>query len=67
MFSDEFFATIKADREREIRAAQRAHLVDRHPVDEAVDVTPRVDKDRSIGRIVRPSAQSGRPTADPSL
>jgi hypothetical protein len=67
MFSDEFLTVIKADREREIKAAQRAHLVDRNLLDEERDGAPSPGKIRSIGRIVRPSGQSGRATADPSL
>jgi hypothetical protein len=67
MFSDEFLTVIKEDREREIKAAQRAHLLDPDPFDEEAAGTPSRDKDRSIGRIVRPSGQSGRATADPSL
>jgi hypothetical protein len=67
MFSDEFLTVIKADREREIKAAQRARLVRRNPFDEEADGAASRDKDRSIGRIVRPSGQSGRATPDPSL
>jgi hypothetical protein len=66
MFSDEFFAAIKADREREIRAAQRARLVQRDPLDgEPARIPPAGDR-RSIGHTVRPAGQPGRTSADPS-
>ena len=65
MFSDEFFAAIKADRERDIRAAQRANLVRRGPLDsEPTRISPSDDR-RSIGHSVRP-AQPGRTSVDPS-
>jgi hypothetical protein len=64
MFSEEMLAVIKADREREIKAAQRAHLADRAKTpDEGV----RTELHESIRRIVGPVAQPGRATADRSL
>jgi hypothetical protein len=67
MFSDEFFDAIKADREREIKAAQRARLADRKPLNEEPEGAQSQANARSIRRIVRPSGQPGRTTADPSL
>lgn len=66
MHSDEFLTAIKADRERQIKAAQRAHLVDRKVGDEDGAGAPRGDA-RSLTRFVRRTTQSGRATADPSL
>jgi hypothetical protein len=67
MFGDQWLAVIKAEREREIKAAQRAHLVDRNRLDEeAFDDAPS-KLDRSVQRAVRPVVQPGRATADPSL
>ena len=67
MFSDEWLTVIKAEREREIKAAQRAHLADRDRLtDEPADEAP-TGIARSFGRTVRPSVQPGRATADPSL
>jgi hypothetical protein len=67
MLSDELLTVIKADREREIRAAQRARLADRSRIDEELDDASLPDLDRSIGRIVGSTIQPGRATADPSL
>jgi hypothetical protein len=67
MFSDEFLTAIKAEREREIKAAQRARLADRNRLEDEPDGGSSQDKGRSIGRIVRPSVQPGRTRADPSL
>lgn len=67
MFSDEFLTAIKAEREREIKAAQRARLVDRNRREEELDEGPSQGKFRAIGRIVRPSVQPGKARADPSL
>lgn len=67
MFGDQWLAVIKAEREREIKAVQRAHLVDRNRLeDEAAGDAP-AGLDRSIQRTVRPIVQPGRATADPSL
>ena len=66
MFSDEFFATIKADRERDIQAAQRANLVRRDPLDTEPARSLTGDDRRSIGHTVRPAAQPGRTSVDPS-
>lgn len=67
MHSNELLAVIKADRERDLRAAQRVRLLDRSKVDETPDQAPTRNADRVFGRIVGRSAQSGRTTADPSL
>lgn len=66
MHSNEFLAVIKADRERDIRAAHRVRLLDRKTVDGASDPTPSPDTDRMIGRIIGRFVQAGRTTADPS-
>ena len=66
MFSDEFFAAIKADRERDIRAAQRANLVKRGPLDAEPAKVSSGDERRSLGHCVRPAAQPGRTSVDPS-
>lgn len=66
MHSDEFLTAIKADRERQIKAAQRAHLVDRKAGDEDGTGASRGDS-RSLTRFVRRPTQSGRASADPSL
>ena len=67
MHSVEFLAAIKADREREIKATQRARLVRREPTESASDEPVSRDSDRTAGRMVRPSVQSGRTSSDPSL
>ena len=67
MFSDEFFAAIKADRERDIRTAQRARLVQRDPLDsEPAAKGPSAGDGRSLGHSVRPAVHPGRTSADPS-
>jgi hypothetical protein len=66
MITNEWLSMLKTEREREIKAAQRAHLVDRNRFDEDADVDASAALDTSIGRIVRPAAQP-RATADPSL
>ena len=66
MHSDEFLTAIKADRERQIKAAQRAHLVDRKIIDDDAAAPSRGDS-RSLTRFVRRPTQSGRASADPSL
>ena len=67
MFGDQWLAVINAEREREIKAAQRAHLVDRNRLeDESADEAP-ARLDRAVQRTVRPVVQPGRATADPSL
>jgi len=67
MFGDQWLAVIKMEREREIKALQREHLINRNRLeDEAADDVP-ASRDRSIQRAVRPVVQPGRPTADPSL
>jgi len=65
MFSDEFFAAIKADRERDIRAAERARLVRRDPL-EPSSGSPSDGDRRSIGHSVRPAGQPSRTSVDPS-
>jgi hypothetical protein len=67
MLADEWLAVIKAEREREIKAAQRAHLVDRNRIDDEPADSPSTRVDGSIGRIARRIGQPGRATADPSL
>jgi hypothetical protein len=67
MFGDEWLAVIKAEREREIKAIQRAHLVDRNRFDEEAADAPQASLERSVQRAPRPIAQPGRPTTDPSL
>jgi hypothetical protein len=67
MFGDQWLAVIKMEREREIKAAQRAHLVDRNRLEEEAAGSSPAGLDRSIQRAVRPVVQPGRPTADPSL
>jgi hypothetical protein len=67
MFSDEWLTMIKTEREREIKAAQRAHLADiSNLADEPAEEAP-TGLGRSYGRAVRPVVQPGRATADPSL
>ena len=66
MFSDEFFAAIKADRERDIRTAQRARLVQHDPLDAEPAKGPSDGDRRSIGHSVRPAVHPGRTSADPS-
>ena len=65
MHSDEFLTAIKADRERQIKAAQRAHLVDRKIIDDDAAAPSRGDA--RLTRFVRRPTQSGRASADPSL
>jgi len=67
MHSVEFLAVIRADREREIKANQRAQAARREWRETVSEGPESADKDRSIGRIVRPTAQSSRTTTDPSL
>ena len=66
MFSDEFLTAIKADRERDIRAAQRARLVKRDPLDSEPAKVSSGDQRRWIGNTVRPAAQPGRTSVGPS-
>jgi len=67
MFSEDLLTVIKADREREIKAAQRAHLADRAKTPDGVDEGAPTELHESIRRIVGPVAQPGRATADRSL
>jgi hypothetical protein len=67
MFGEQWLAVIKAEREREIKANQRAHLVDRNRLDEESERTTSTGADQSIQRAVRPVVQPGRATPDPSL
>jgi hypothetical protein len=67
MFGTQWLAVIKAEREREIKAVQRAHLVDRNRLEEEAAGDAPADLDRSIQRTVRPVVQPGAATADPSL
>lgn len=68
MLADQWLSVIKAEREREIKAAQRAHLVDRKRIDDETGEVVSSDLERSVGRIVRPVVgQCGTATADPSV
>jgi hypothetical protein len=67
MITSEWLSMLKAEREREIKAVQRAHLADRNRVDEEIEADASTTLNQSIGRIVRPAAQPSRATADPSL
>lgn len=64
MMTNEFLAQIKADREREIRAAQRARLADRRLHDDEPD-EGKGAPERATRSIGRPSVQPG--WSDPSL
>jgi hypothetical protein len=66
MLTNEWLSVIKAERERDMKAAQRAHLADKRVDDEPAAAAP-ADAERGIGRIVGPAIQTGRATADPSL
>jgi hypothetical protein len=67
MLGDQWLTVIKAEREREIKAVERAHLVDRNRIEEDAALVHRAEIDEAIRRAVRPVAQPGRATADPSL
>jgi hypothetical protein len=67
MLAEQWLAVIKAEREREIKAIQRAHLVRRKNVEGEPGDASAPEVERSIGRTVRRVAQPGRATADPSL
>jgi hypothetical protein len=67
MLTNEWLSVIKAEREREMKAAQRAHLADRNRFDHEAGETVPADIERAIGRIVGPAIQTGRATTDPSL
>jgi hypothetical protein len=67
MLTDQWLAVINAEREREIKAAQRAHLVDRNRIDDEPSDAPTTAVNGPIGRLVRRIAQPGRATADSSL
>lgn len=67
MLTDQWLTVINAEREREIKAAQRAHLVDRNRIDDEPADASSAETDGPIGRIARRIAQPGRATADPSL
>jgi hypothetical protein len=67
MLTDVWLSVIKADRERDIELARRAHLVDRKRIDDEVAGNGSAERQQSVGRIVRPAVQPCRPTADPSL
>jgi hypothetical protein len=66
MHSDEFLTAIKADRERQIKAAQRAHLVDRNVAEDDKPGGSPSDA-RSLTRFLRRAPQSGRASVDPSV
>ena len=67
MYSVEFLALIQADREREITAAHRVRLLRRDRDENVTETPPSPDAARSVEQTVRPPAQSGRPSTDPSL
>ena len=67
MLADQWLSVIKAEREREMKAAQRAHLVDRNRLDGETGEARAPDSDRSIWRFVRRTVQPGTATADPSV
>jgi hypothetical protein len=64
MLADEWLAVINAERDREIRQAQRARLVARNRLDDGVAASPSGGVGRAIGRIVGSPAQPGRAVAD---
>ena len=65
MFSDEFFAAIKADRERDIRNAQRARLARPESIETEPAGTLLPIERRPTVRMAHP-VQPGRTTVDPS-
>ena len=65
MFSDEFFAAIKADRERDIRNAQRARLARAEPV-ETEPATTLWPVDRRSATRMAHQVQPSRTSVDPS-
>ena len=67
MLADHWLAVINAEREREIKAAQRAHLLDRDKIEDEADDDRLTDTGRSPGQLGRRIVQPGRATADPSL
>jgi hypothetical protein len=67
MLADHWLAVINAEREREIKAAQRAHLLDRDKIDDEAGDDCLTETDRSPGPIARRVIQPSRATADPSL
>ena len=67
MLADHWLAVINAEREREIKAAQRVHLLDRDKIEDEAGDDCLTDADRSPGRLARRFVQPGRATADPSL
>jgi hypothetical protein len=60
MVTNEFLAQIKADRERQIRAAHLARLVYRRSADDAPDRPTEGLRERVSRAIGRPAAQPGR-------
>jgi hypothetical protein len=67
MLADHWLAVINAEREREIKVAQRVHLLDRNRIEDEPDDASAADVDRSTGPLARRVIQPGRATADPSL
>jgi hypothetical protein len=67
MLADHWLAVINAEREREIKAAQRAHLLDRDKIEDEADDDRLTDAGRSPGQLARRIVQPGRATADSSL
>lgn len=65
MLADHWLAVINAEREREIKAAQRAHLLDRDQFEDEAGDDCLTDVDRSPGQLARRIVQPGRATADP--
>ena len=67
MLTEHWLAVINAEREREIKVAQRAHLLDRDRIEDETGDECLTDTDRSPGQLARRIVQPGRATADPSL
>lgn len=67
MLAEHWLAVIKAEREREIKAAQRVHLLDRDRIEDEAGDDYLTEADRSPGQLARRVIQPGRATADPSL
>jgi hypothetical protein len=67
MLTEHWLAVINAEREREIKVAQRAHLLDRDRIEDEAGDDSLIDAGRSPGQLARRIVQPGRATADPSL
>ena len=67
MLTEHWLAVINAEREREIKAAQRVHLLDRNRIEDEAGDDCLTDADRSPAQLPRRIVQPGRATTDPSL